>query len=131
MCNDINTVKLGFEKQPKLTKEQPIVNFFIFFSKTVNTIRTKFSTVILKHTEVLSKTPYDSNEHLYSLFTLCGGSMCATTLTSIGWDLRNKAKNDQRNANCELLQFFSKTALTIRTKFSTAILHFMRDLCVQ
>ena len=34
--------------------------------------------------------------------------MCAMTLTSIGWDLRNKAKNDQRNANCELLHFFFK-----------------------
>ena len=50
--------------------------------------------------------------------------MCAMTLTSIGLDLRNKAKNDRRNANCELLQFFSKTVLTIRTKISTAI-HFI------
>ena len=133
MCNDNNIVKLGFEKQPKLTKEQPIVNFLTFslFSKTVNTIRTKFSTVNLKHIEVLSETPYDSNENFYSLFTLCGGSMCAMTLTSIGWDLRNIAKNDQGNANCELLQFFSKTVLTIRTKISTAILHYMGDLCVQ
>ena len=95
VCNDINIVKLGFEKQPKLTKEQPIVIFFQFFSKTVNTNRTKFSTVILKHIEVLSKTPYDSNENLYSFFTLYGVSMCPMTLTSIGWDLRNKAKNDQ------------------------------------
>ena len=51
--------------------------------------------------------------------------MCAMTLTSIGWVLRNIAKNDQGNANCELLQFFSKTVLTIRTKISTAILHYM------
>ena len=131
MCNDINIVKLGFEKQPKLTKEQPIANIFNFFSKTVNTIRTKLSTVILKHIEVLSKTPYDSNENLYSLFTLCGGSMCAMTLTSIGWELGNKAKNDQRNSNCELLQFFSKTVLTIRTIISTAFLHYVGDLCVQ
>ena len=58
--------------------------------------------------------------------------MCAMTLTSIGWDLRNIAKNDQGNANCELFQFFfPKTALTIRTKISTAILLFMGDRCVQ
>ena len=131
MKNDIIIVKLGFEKQPKLTKEQPIVNFSNFFSKTVNTIRTKFSTVILKHIEVLSKTPYDWNENLYSLFTLHGGSMCAMTLRSIGWDLRNKAKNDQRKVNCELLPFFSKTVLTIRTKISTPISLYMGDLCVQ
>ena len=31
MCNDISIVRLGFEKQSKLTKEQPIVNFFNFF----------------------------------------------------------------------------------------------------
>ena len=37
--------------------------------------------------------------------------MCAMTLTSIGWDLRNIAKNDQGNANCELFQFFFKNCL--------------------
>ena len=55
--------------------------------------------------------------------------MCAMTLTSIGWNLRNKAKNDQRKVNCELLQFFSKTVLTIRTKISTPISLYMGDLC--
>ena len=57
--------------------------------------------------------------------------MCAMTLTWIGWDLRNIAKNDQGNANCELLQVFSKTVLTIRTNISTAFLHCVGDLCVQ
>ena len=32
--------------------------------------------------------------------------MCAMTLTSYGWDLRNIAKNDQGKANCELFHFF-------------------------
>ena len=59
------------------------------------------------------------------------GSMCAMTFTLIGWDLRNIAKNDEGNANCELLQFFSKTVLTIRTKILTAISLYMGDLCVQ
>ena len=104
VCNDINIVKLGFEKQPKLTKEQPIVNFIIFFSKTDNTISTKFSTVILKHIEVVSKTLYDSNENLYSLFTLCGGSMCAMTLTSIGWE--PKTTNETPIVKC--YNFFQK-----------------------
>ena len=31
VCNEINIVKLQFEKHPKLTKEQPIVNFFNVF----------------------------------------------------------------------------------------------------
>ena len=130
MCNDINIVKLGFEKQPKLTKEQPILNFSIL-SKTVDTIRTKFSTVILNHNEVLSKTTCDSNENFYILFTLCGGRMCAMFLTLYGWYLRNVAEIDQGTANCELFSFLFKHSLTIRTKISTAILHFMGELCVQ
>ena len=57
--------------------------------------------------------------------------MCAMLITSYGWDLRNIAEIDQGTANCELLQFFSKTVVTIRTKLSTAILHYKEDLCVQ
>ena len=128
MCNDINVVRLGFTKQPKLTKDQPIVNYFIFL-KTVDAIRTEFSTVILNHIQVLSKTPYDSNESLYSLLTLCGGAMSAMTSRPYGWGLRNIAKIDQEIDNCELFNFFKKN-VTIRTKHSTAILHFLGDLCV-
>ena len=57
--------------------------------------------------------------------------MCAMFLTSYGWDLRNIAEIDQGTANGELLQHFSKIVVTIRTKFSTAILHLMGDQCVQ
>ena len=62
------------------------------------------------------------------LFHTTWGSMCAMTLTSIGWDLRNKAKTTKETSivNC---YNFSKTVLTIRTKISTAILHYMGDLC--
>ena len=49
-------------KIDKLTKEKSIMNFSIqFFPKTVVTIRTNFSTVILNHIDVLSETPLDSN----------------------------------------------------------------------
>ena len=101
----MNIVKLGLEKQPKLTKAQPIVNFFNFF-KDSQVDSNKIFSVILKHIEVLSETPYDSIENLYSFFTLCGGFMCAMTLTSYGWDLRIIAKTDQGKANCEFFQFF-------------------------
>ena len=79
VCTDIIIVRLGFKKQLKLTKDQQIVNYFNF-SKTVDGIRAEFSIVILNHIEVISKTLYDSNENLYSLFTLYGGPMCAMTL---------------------------------------------------
>ena len=41
-----------------------------------------------------------------SHFTLCGEPMCAMTLISYGWDLRNIAKIDQGTANCEHFQLF-------------------------
>ena len=129
VCNEINIVRLGFKKHPKLTKEQPFVNFFNFVENSRHDSN-EFSTVILNHIEVVSKTPYDSNENFYNRFTLCEGPMCAMLITSYCWDLRNIAEIDQGTAKCELLQFFSKTVVTIRTKISTAILHLMGDLCV-
>ena len=68
---------------------------FHFFKKSVDTNRTKFSTVILNHIEILSKTPYDSTGIFYSQFTLFGGHMCAMASRPYGWDLRNIAKIDQ------------------------------------
>ena len=106
VCNEINIVRLGFKKQPKLTKEQPFVKFCKFVKNSRHMIRTKFSTVILNHIEVVSKTPYDSNENIYNLFPLCGGPMCALLITTYGWDLRNIAENDQGSARCELFHFF-------------------------
>ena len=38
---------------PKMAKKQPFFDFFRFSQKTVHTIRTKFSTVILQHIRVL------------------------------------------------------------------------------
>ena len=129
MCNDINIVKPIFEKQPKLIKEQPIVNFFNYFKDSQHDSN-EISTVILKHIEVFSKTPYDSNENFYSFLTLCGGSMCAMTLTSYGWDLRNIDKIDQETANCEFFQFFFENCRN-DSFFSRDILHYMGVLCVQ
>ena len=72
MCNDVNIVSLGFEKQPTLTKAQPIVNFFTFFK---DSRRDSKGSVILNHIEVLSKTPYDSNE-ISTAFLNYVGELC-------------------------------------------------------
>ena len=57
MCSGIKIVWLGCEKQPelaqKMAKKTAIFRLFSIFSKTVHTIRTKFSTVILHHIRVL------------------------------------------------------------------------------
>ena len=49
-----------------------LFQFFRKLSLTVVTIRTKRSTFILNHIEVLSETPYESNEIFYSHLTLYG-----------------------------------------------------------
>ena len=56
MRNGIKIVWLKCEKQPKLAQKWPKnshFSTFAIFSKTVHTIRTKFSTVILHHIRVL------------------------------------------------------------------------------
>ena len=57
MCNGIKIVWLGCEKHgqnyPKNGQKTVIFRLFSVFSKTVHTIRTKFSTVILHHIRVL------------------------------------------------------------------------------
>ena len=57
MCNGIKIVWLGCEKQPKLAQKWPknghFSIFFSIFTKTVQTIRTKFCTVLLHHIIVL------------------------------------------------------------------------------
>ena len=57
MCNGIKIVWLGCEKhsqnKPKNVQKTAIFRVFSIFSKTVHTIRTKFSTDILHHIRVL------------------------------------------------------------------------------
>ena len=57
MCNGIKIVWLVCEKHsqnyPKNGQKTAIFRLFSIFSKTVHTIRTKFSTVILHHIRVL------------------------------------------------------------------------------
>ena len=108
----------------KWPKSSHFSTFFPIFSKTVHTIRTKFSRVILHHVRVLCATasisydwnarnivkispkmaknsplstfydflkncPYDSNKIFYSHSTPCHGPLCAISLNSYGWDVRN------------------------------------------
>ena len=95
------------------------------FSKTVDTIRTKFSTVILNYIEVLWKTSYDSNELFCSHFFLYEGPLCAMTSRPHGWYLRNIAKIDQETSNDELFHFFFQNCLND----STVIFYSIFTLC--
>ena len=116
MCNGIKIVWLGCEKhsqnQPKNGQKTAIFRLFSIFSKTVRTIRTKFSTVTLHHIRVL----------------MCNG----IKIVWLGCEKhsQNYPKNGQKTAIFRLFSIFSKTVQTIRTKFSTVILHHIRVLYV-
>ena len=92
---------------PKMAKKQPFFDFFFDFRKNC---------------------PYDSNEIFYSHSTLYYGPLCAISLNSYGWDVRNIAKISPKMAKKSHFLIFSKTVRTIRTKFSTVILHFIMVL---
>ena len=64
---------------------------------------------------------YDSNEIFYSHSTPYYGPLCAISLNSYGWDVRNIAQKWPK----KIFDFsiFSKTVHTIKTKFSIVILH--------
>ena len=83
----------------------------------------------------LKNCPYDFYEILHSHFTSKGAPACAKAPKSHGWDVRNIAKINPKMAkkqpSFDFFSIFSKTLHTIRTKFSTVILHHNMVLCVQ
>ena len=93
---------------PKMAKV--IFRLFLIFSKTVDTIRTKY----FSHS-----TPYY-------------GPLCAISLNSCGWDVRSIAKiysKMAKNSRFSTFLIFAKTVQTIRTKFCTVPLYY-GPLCV-
>ena len=74
VCKGIKIVWLGCEKQPKLAQKWPK--------------NSRFSTLF----DFLKNCPYDSNEVFYSYSTPYYGPLCAISLNSYGWDVRNIAK---------------------------------------
>ena len=83
----------------------------------------------------LENCPYDFHEILPSHSTPKGAPACAKASKSYGWDVRNIAKISPKMAKkqpfFDFFSIFSKTVHTIRTKFSTDILHHIRVLYVQ
>ena len=98
--------------------------FFVFFYRPFHDIF-KF----------LKNCPYDFHELLHSHSTPIGVPVCEKASKLYVWDVRNIAKigpkMTQKTAIFRLFSIFSKTVHTIRTKFSTVILHQIRVLDVQ
>ena len=86
---------------PKMAKKQSFFDFFFDF---------------------LKNCPYDSNEIFYSHSTPYYGPLCAISLNSYGWDVRNIAKISPKRAKKTVIfrffSIFSQTVHTIRTKAS-------------
>ena len=70
---------------PKMVKKQSFFDFFFDF---------------------LKNCPYDSNEFFYSHPTPFYGPLCAISLNSYGWDVRNIAKFSPKMAKKLIFRFF-------------------------
>ena len=88
MCNGIKSVPLGCEKQRKLAQKWPNSHFSIFF-------------------DFLKNCLYDLNEIFYSHSTPYYGPLCAISLNSYGWDVRNIAKFSPKMAKKTVIFRFS------------------------
>ena len=82
-----------------------------------------FSRPFHENFKFLKNCPYDSNEIFYSHSTLYYGPLCAISLNSYGWDVRNIAKINQKWPKNRHFSIFSKTVHTIRTKTFTVIFY--------
>ena len=98
---------------PKMAKKQPFFDFFRFSQKL--SIRFERNFLQLFYT-ILESYMYNG-------------------IKIVCWDVRNRAKicpkMAKKTAIFRLFLIFSKTVYTIRTKFSTVILHHIRVLYVQ
>ena len=93
-----------------------------------------FSRPFHENFKFLKNCPYDFYKILHSHSTPKGAPACAMASKSYDWVVRNIAKISPKMA--EKQQFFdffrfSQKLHTIRTKFSTVILHHIRVLYVQ
>ena len=97
-----------------------IVSFFVFF----------FSRPFHENFKFLKNCPYDFQKILHSHSTPKGAPACGKASKSYDWNVRNIPKIGPKMARVS-----PKTAIfrlfSIRTKFSTVILHHIRVLYVQ
>ena len=98
VCNEINIVRLGFKKPPKLTKKQPFVNFSIF-SKTVVTTRTKLSPAIWHYV----------------------GAYVCNEINIVRLGFKKSAEIDQGTAICEFVQICQKQSTRFERYFLQSI----------
>ena len=108
-CDVRNIAKIS----PKMAKKQPFFDFFRFSQKLSIRFERNF---------------------LQLFYTILESYMCNGI--KIVWlrcekHSQNQPENGQKTAIFRLFSIFSKTVHTIRTKFSTVILHHIRFLYVQ
>ena len=105
MCNGIKIVCLGFEKhKPKLAQKWP-----------------KYSHVSIS-LDFLKNCPYDSNEIFYSHSTPNYGPLCAISINSYSWDVRNIAKINPKMAKKQPFATFFSFLQKLSTRFERKFL---------
>ena len=85
-----------------------------------------FSRPFHKYFKFLKNCPYDFHKTLHSHSTPKGAPACSKASKSYDWNVRTIAKINPKMAKkvlSRLFSIFSKTVLTIRTKFSTVIFY--------
>ena len=115
MCNDTNIVR-------------PNCELFQFFSKTVDAIRTEISTVFLNYFEVLS---IRFERKFQQLFHNMWGTFVCNDIKTVWLGFEKHSQNWPRKTQLCNFSIFFNNCLTIGTKISTTILHFLGDLRVQ
>ena len=104
------------KSRKKFSTIYPIVSFFCFF----------FSRPFHKYFKFLKNCPYDFHKTLHSHSTPKGAPACSKASKSYDWNVRTIAKINPKMAKkvlSRLFSIFSKTVVTIRTKFSTVIFY--------
>ena len=107
-CCDVNNIT---KVSPKMAKNSQFLTFFDF----------------------CKNCPNYSNDFLYSHSTPYYGPLCAISLNSDGWDVRNIAKMNRGGPKINRFStflIFTKTVHTIGTKFRPVLLHYIMVVCV-
>ena len=102
-----------FRSRKKFSTAYPIVSFF-------------FSRPFHENFKFLKNCPYEFHKNSHSHSTPRGAPACAMASKSYDWNVRDITKISPimaKKLNFHFFSIFLRTVHTIRTKFSTVILH--------
>ena len=100
MCNKINIVRLGFKKQPKLTKDQPFVNFFNFVKNSRNDSKEIFYSHFKAYRSPLKNSVRFERKFVQLFHTMWGFYVCnEINIVRLGFKKQPKLTKEQPFVN--------------------------------